>query len=164
MLVKLKENGKLTGWSCFSSYSNPISNVFFYLLFFSEQLSQLLISMGKLYTISYYGYLNFYYYRYHYPYHYYCSINIIFIFPKGNGYLSNRPHFPWVYRRDKPREINHTRCWENTRKACKSRAVGEWLTSFLSVLSTSQVDYHAGKPIESVLYCFYKITMSLPAQ
>ena len=33
-----------------------------------------------------------------------------------------------------------------------------------TVLSTSQVVYHAGKPIESVLYCFYKITMSLPAQ
>ena len=32
----------------------------------------------------------------------------------------------------------------------------------------SQVDYHASKPIESVVYCFYKITlsktMSLPAQ
>ena len=27
-------------------------------------------------------------------------------------YLSNRPHFLWVYRRDNPRG-----CWENTRKA-----------------------------------------------
>ena len=40
-----------------------------------------------------------------------------------------------------------------------------------SVLSTFQVGYQAGKPIESVVYCFYKITlsktefsMSLPAQ
>lgn len=53
--------------------------------FFPEQPNQPLISMGKLYTIRYYGYLYFYYYPYHYPYHYYCSINIIFIFSKGNG-------------------------------------------------------------------------------
>ena len=62
---------------------NAISNN--YSFFFPEQLNQPLISMGKLYTISYYGYLYFYYYRYHYPYHYYCSINIIFIFSKGSG-------------------------------------------------------------------------------
>ena len=36
--------------------------------------------------------------------------------------------------------------WENTRKACKSKAEGEWFTSF-------RVGYHAGKPIESVVYC-----------
>ena len=33
---------------------------------------------------------------------------------------------------------------------------------------TSQVGYHAGKPVESVVYCFYEITLSktmrLPAQ
>ena len=28
------------------------------------------------------------------------------------------------------------------------------------VLPTSQVGYHAGKPIVSVVYCFYKITLS----
>jgi len=33
-------------------------------------------------------------------------------------YLSNRPLFLWVYWRNKPRGV-----WENTRKACKSRAV-----------------------------------------
>ena len=27
-------------------------------------------------------------------------------------------------------------------------------------LNTSQVGYHVGKPIESVVYCFYKITLS----
>ena len=32
-------------------------------------------------------------------------------------------------------------------------------TRFSSVLSTSQVSYQAGKPIESVVYCFYKITL-----
>ena len=37
-------------------------------------------------------------------------------------------------------------CWENTRKACKSKAEGEWFTSF-------RVGYHAGKAIESVVYC-----------
>ena len=30
-------------------------------------------------------------------------------------------------------------------------------TIFLTVLPTSQVGYHASKPIESVVYCFYKI-------
>ena len=44
------------------------------------------------------------------------------------------------------------RCWENTRKACKS--------SFNRVLPTSRVAYRGGKPIESVVYCFYKITTS----
>ena len=41
---------------------------------------------------------------------------------------------------------------ENTRKACKS--------SFYRVLPTSRVAYHSVKPIESVVYCFYKITTS----
>ena len=50
--------------------------------------------------------------------------------------------------------ITHLECWENTRKACKSRAEGEWFTSFSSVPPSSQVGYHAGKPIESVVYCF----------
>ena len=49
--------------------------------------------------------------------------------------------------------ITHAGCWENTSKACKSLAFGSWFTSFSSVLPTSRVGYHAGKPIESVLYC-----------
>ena len=64
----------------------------------------------------------------------------------GGDYLSNRLLFLWVYRGDKPRGM-----------------LGEH-EKIASVLSTSQVVYHAGKPIESVLYCFNKITMSLPAQ
>ena len=40
----------------------------------------------------------------------------------------------------------------------KSR-FGSWFTSFSSVLPTSQVGYHAGKAIESGVYCFYKITL-----
>ena len=43
--------------------------------------------------------------------------------------------------------IHHLGCWENTQKACKSVA------SFSRVLPTSRVVYHAGKPIESVVYC-----------
>ena len=39
------------------------------------------------------------------------------------------------------------------RKACKSRAEGERVTSYSSVLPTSRVGYHDGKPIESVVYC-----------
>ena len=42
---------------------------------------------------------------------------------------------------------------ECTRKACKSLAFGSWFTSFSPVLPTSRVAYHAGKPIESVVYC-----------
>ena len=49
--------------------------------------------------------------------------------------------------------ITHLGCWENTRKACKSRAEGEWFTSFSHVLPTSRVGYHTGKPTESVVYC-----------
>ena len=41
----------------------------------------------------------------------------------------------------------------------ESRVEGEWFTNFSSVLPTSQVGYHAGKPIESVVYCCYKITL-----
>ena len=60
-------------------------------------------------------------------------------------YKSNRPLFLCVYRRDNP--------LGNTRKACQSRAFGSWFTSFSCVLPTSRVGYHAGKPIESVVYC-----------
>ena len=59
--------------------------------------------------------------------------------------LSNRPHFLGVYQRNNPRG----RLGEH-----------EELESVLeSVLPTSKVGYHAGKPIESVVYCFYKITL-----
>ena len=40
------------------------------------------------------------------------------------------------------------------------RAFGSWFTTFSSVLPTSQVGYHTAKPIESVVYCFYQITLS----
>ena len=53
-------------------------------------------------------------------------------------YKSDRPHFLGF-----PGVITHLGCWENTRKVCKSRAC---------VLPTSRVGYHAGKPIESVVY------------
>ena len=47
--------------------------------------------------------------------------------------------------------------WENTRKACKSLAFRSWFASFSSVLPTSRVGYHAGKPIETVVYCLNKL-------
>ena len=54
-------------------------------------------------------------------------------------YLSNRPHFLWVYRRD-PSASD--------------------LQAFRAVLPTSGVGYpDAGRPIESVVHCFYKITL-----
>ena len=39
-------------------------------------------------------------------------------------------------------------------------AFASWCTSFSRVLPTSQVGYHAGNPIASVVYCLYKITFS----
>ena len=36
-------------------------------------------------------------------------------------------------------EVNHWRCWENTRKASKSRTAGDWFTSISRDLPTSQV-------------------------
>ena len=48
--------------------------------------------------------------------------------------------------------ITHLGCSENTRKACKSLALGSWFKSFSCVLPTSHVGYRAGKPIESVVY------------
>ena len=35
----------------------------------------------------------------------------------------------------------------------KSLAFGSWFTSFCHILPTYRVNYHAGKPIESVVYC-----------
>ena len=40
---------------------------------------------------------------------------------------------------------------------CKSLAFGSCFTSFSRVLPTSRVGYHAGKPIESVVYCLNKV-------
>ena len=37
---------------------------------------------------------------------------------------------------------------------------GEWFTSFSRVLSTSRVGFHTCNPIESEVYCYYKITLS----
>ena len=54
-------------------------------------------------------------------------------------HLSNRPHFLCVYRHDNPRGM-----------------LGEDDKSLYIV----KVGYHASKPIESVVYCFYKITLS----
>ena len=34
-------------------------------------------------------------------------------------------------------------------------------TSFSHVLPTSQVGYHVSKPIESAIYCFHEITLSM---
>ena len=66
-------------------------------------------------------------------------------------YISNRPHFIWVYRRDNPLGM-----LGEHEKACKSLAFGSWFASFSSVLPTSHVGYHAGKPIESVVYYLNK--------
>ena len=69
-------------------------------------------------------------------------------------YKSNRPHFCGFTS-----VITHLRCWENTRKACKSLAsVRDFrvFEHFSSVLPTFHVGYHASKPIEGVIYCLSK--------
>ena len=48
--------------------------------------------------------------------------------------------------------ITHLGCWENMRKACKTLTFSSWFTSFSHVLPTYRMGYHAGKPIESVVY------------
>ena len=48
--------------------------------------------------------------------------------------------------------MTHLGCWENTRKACKSL--------FSCVLPKFRVGYHAGKPIERVVYCLSKFDKS----
>ena len=53
-------------------------------------------------------------------------------------YLSNRPHFLWVYRRDNPRG-----CWENTRKA--------ELTDFCWLFHLKS---WKKKPVGSIVYVF----------
>ena len=58
--------------------------------------------------------------------------------------------------------INFYFCSKQTRKACKSLAFGSWFSSFSRVLPTSQVGYHAGKPIESVVHCLNKRTRIQP--
>ena len=57
--------------------------------------------------------------------------------------------------------------WQPTRDVGRTREdlvnhepkASDLQLSFSSVLPTSQVGSHAGKPIESVVYCFYKITL-----
>ena len=50
---------------------------------------------------------------------------------------------------------------EKSRVTCYAISIfGEWFTSFSRVLPTSRVGYHAGKRIESVVYYFYKMTLS----
>ena len=46
-------------------------------------------------------------------------VNVGFHTSRSQFQISNRPHFLWVHQRD-----THAGCWENTRKACKSRAEG----------------------------------------
>ena len=54
--------------------------------------------------------------------------------------------------------VTYLSCWENTTKVCKSLAPGSLLINFSRVLLTSQVGFHAGKPIKIAVYCFYSIT------
>ena len=49
---------------------------------------------------------------------------------------------------------SHLGCWENTRKANLNHSPSaREVSSFSRVLPTSRVGYHAGKPIESLVYC-----------
>ena len=60
-------------------------------------------------------------------------------------YKSNRPHFLWVYRRDNP--LGMLREHSKSSKSSKG---------FSRVLPKYRIGYHAGKPIESVVYCLNK--------
>ena len=60
--------------------------------------------------------------------------------------------------------INHAGRWENTRKACKSRAVRRVIYKLFESSPNIQVVYGAGRPIERVVYRFYEITMKKVCQ
>ena len=81
-------------------------------------------------------------------------MNILISF--STVYLSNRPHFLWVYRHDNPRGMlgEHEKDLVNHEPKASDLQL-----SFSSVLPTSEVGSHAGKPIESVVYCFNEITL-----
>jgi len=55
-------------------------------------------------------------------------------------------------------------CKSDVTSSTYRRNLGEWFTSFSSVLPTSQVVYCAGKPIERVVFCFYEITLEKVCQ
>ena len=63
--------------------------------------------------------------------------------------LSNRPHFLWVYQRDNRRGM--------LGEAEKSLAHD--LQAFRLFSQHPKWVYHASKPVESVVQCFYKITL-----
>ena len=64
-------------------------------------------------------------------------------------YKSNRSHFLWVYRSDNPLGMlgEHSKILEIT------SLLHVIYNIFSCVLPTSCMGYHAGKPIESVVYC-----------
>ena len=74
-------------------------------------------------------------------------------------YLSNRPHFLWVYRRDIP-----TRDVGRTRDKLVNHEPESDSQAFRVFSQHPKWVYYAGKPIESLVYCFYKITMESARQ
>ena len=60
-------------------------------------------------------------------------------------------HCPLTGRYFKPRVWGH--------EAQRSEKLSWWFTSFSSLLPTSQVGYHTSKPLENVVFYFYKITL-----
>ena len=63
-------------------------------------------------------------------------------------YKSNRPHFLWVYRHDNPLGM-----LEEHSKSLSIKRFCLMIYKLSRVLPTTCVGYHAGKPIESVVYC-----------
>ena len=56
--------------------------------------------------------------------------------------------------------VTYLSCWENTTKVCKSLTSGSLLTNFSRFLLTSQVGFHAVKPLKIAVCCFYSITQN----
>ena len=55
-------------------------------------------------------------------------------------------------------------CSENKNEKLVNHSPSARDLSFSRVLPASKVGYHAGKPIESVVYCFYKMTFKMAAR
>ena len=51
--------------------------------------------------------------------------------------------------------------WRTQENFCKSPVGGKWFTNFLRVLASSRIGFWAGKPIVSVVCCFYETKLIL---
>ena len=82
--------------------------------------------------------------------------------PQPNISIQGTPRFKGHYIDSQGCPLNnrfHCGAKEALTVLCQSLAFDSWFTSFSRVLPTSQMGYHTGKPLESVVGCFYKVKL-----